>query len=116
MRRLPSEGKSRMVSPSESGPGSVPPPSGAVPSDACVPVASLPRRWVGWALLAAALLAAGGAAAVLCWPASPPADDTAARDADLAEPVLQNPGYVGAQACAACHAERVEQFQATNHL
>src|SRR5262249_42424329 len=27
-----------------------------------------------------------------------------------------NPGYVGWDACAACHAARVSQFQATNHF
>ncbi len=41
---------------------------------------------------------------------------TPASEADE-EPVAQvvNPGYVGMQACVACHADRVAEFQATRH-
>src|SRR5207244_10531027 len=69
-----------------------------------------------WLLLG--LLAVVAAAAVYWWPAGPPATEPAEGrlDNDIEEPVAHNPGYLGAQACAPCHAERVEQFQATNHF
>src|SRR5262249_11498448 len=34
---------------------------------------------------------------------------------DEDEPRVANPGYLGAQACAKCHAARVAEFQATRH-
>jgi tetratricopeptide (TPR) repeat protein len=37
-------------------------------------------------------------------------------DDDLDLPISENPGYVGVQACAPCHATRVAQFQKTNHF
>lgn len=43
---------------------------------------------------------------------------TAESDADshLEEPVIVNPGYVGPQACAECHAERVAQLHGSKHF
>src|SRR5262249_8148077 len=38
------------------------------------------------------------------------------REDDYPEPVIENPGYVGLEACANCHAERVAQFRQTKHL
>src|SRR5262249_40731935 len=34
---------------------------------------------------------------------------------DAAATAVENPGYVGMEACAACHAERVAEFRRTNH-
>ena len=31
------------------------------------------------------------------------------------EPVVLNPGYLGMESCAACHAARVAEFRKTNH-
>src|SRR5205807_2751540 len=36
-------------------------------------------------------------------------------DDDFEDDAVANPGYVGMQACAACHAERVAEFETTNH-
>ena len=48
---------------------------------------------------------------------SPAADDTltALISAPLEVPKIPNPGFVGPDACRACHAERVEEFMHTNH-
>jgi hypothetical protein len=48
-------------------------------------------------------------------PSSSHAPATDPLPLDLDDPVPENPGYVGLHACAACHAERVAQFQKTNH-
>ena len=40
---------------------------------------------------------------------------TPAGDDDLEPPVPVNPGYVGVQACAPCHAKRVEEYKETRH-
>jgi tetratricopeptide (TPR) repeat protein len=45
----------------------------------------------------------------------PVVDVAAPRDDDLEPPPIENPGYVGMEACAACHAGRVDEFRATNH-
>lgn len=37
-------------------------------------------------------------------------------DAPVEKPDLINPGYLGPQACAECHSERVAEFQRTNHF
>ena len=44
-----------------------------------------------------------------------PEPQSDALRSDLVE-VSRNPGYVGLQACAACHAERVAEFQRTSHF
>jgi tetratricopeptide (TPR) repeat protein len=81
-----------------------------------------PERFVrsGWwkPALAAALLAGSTVAWVLFArvPAPTAADAAVSCDGDLEEPPVANPGYVGAQACAACHAERVTECQSTNHF
>jgi tetratricopeptide (TPR) repeat protein len=38
------------------------------------------------------------------------------QDAEVEEPTVPDPGYLGPQACAACHARRVAEFQATSHF
>src|SRR5262249_40238032 len=72
------------------------------------------RRWAPAALLVSAV-AAGTA---LLWPAPRHSVVTSVPIADLESdlPWSVNPGYVGSQVCAACHAERVAQFQKTNHF
>lgn len=44
-----------------------------------------------------------------------PQDSGAAPKIDLSELVARNPGYVGPQACAPCHAKRVAEFLQTAH-
>jgi tetratricopeptide (TPR) repeat protein len=78
-----------------------------------------------WYLLASLLALAGST--VACWQrpvqvAAP--DDSATTAAPLKSaaadettlPVAHNPGYLGPQACAPCHARRVAEFQATRHF
>ncbi|MFL5241723.1 MAG: tetratricopeptide repeat protein [Gemmataceae bacterium] len=73
-----------------------------------------------WPFLAISglLLAAAGALAYWCWPSAQKpvsASASAEEDEDFAVPAVTNPGYVGAQACAACHAQRVADFKTTPH-
>lgn len=67
-------------------------------------------------------VAAGGAAA-FWWRSRDHSTNAAAVSFDLAgveptvdEPGTKNPGYLGPQACAACHAERVAEFRNTSHF
>jgi tetratricopeptide (TPR) repeat protein len=73
------------------------------------------RRWAVAALLAGIVL---GGAIFLRKRASTrlpvPAATLAEDDVDL--PLPENPGYVGPQACAVCHAARVAQLEKTNHF
>ncbi|MGE5192751.1 MAG: tetratricopeptide repeat protein, partial [Deltaproteobacteria bacterium] len=68
--------------------------------------------------LLGALLAGSGAAWAIFGRVPAPATVglTAPFDDDPEEPAVVNPGYVGSQACAACHAERVAECQSTNHF
>jgi tetratricopeptide (TPR) repeat protein len=52
------------------------------------------------------------------WHSSRPTTTTAGadRDADLDEPRSPDPGYVGPQACGACHAARLAEFRQTRHF
>jgi tetratricopeptide (TPR) repeat protein len=73
------------------------------------------RRW-GLAALAAVLLASGATLAYLSWPALPPTTNAGPVDEDDdLEPPRRDPGFVGPQACASCHAERVAGFLKTPH-
>jgi tetratricopeptide (TPR) repeat protein len=78
-----------------------------------------------WCLLASLLALA--ASTVACWqkPVQVAAPDgsattgSALKDAaaeQTAQVVALNPGYLGPQACAACHARRVAEFQGTRHF
>jgi Flp pilus assembly protein TadD len=74
------------------------------------------RRWAVWAVVGA-IVAVGGGVAFWRRPSPPPPVSAAAEDEipfDAAVP--RNPGYLGPQACAACHAARVAEFQATRHF
>ncbi|HJZ91445.1 MAG TPA: multiheme c-type cytochrome, partial [Gemmataceae bacterium] len=57
--------------------------------------------------------------AVVCiwaWPNRKPAVAPAhGPDDEWPDPVVANPGYLGPDACVACHAERVAEFRRTNH-
>jgi tetratricopeptide (TPR) repeat protein len=74
-------------------------------------------------LIAATMLAVGGGAAAYWWWPSPDRaperrslPDLAELNDDPPEPVaVRNPGYVGPQACAPCHAARVAEFLKTPH-
>jgi tetratricopeptide (TPR) repeat protein len=48
--------------------------------------------------------------------APPPGSAVASQNVDFDEPAAPDPGYLGPQACAACHAQRVAEFQATRHF
>jgi tetratricopeptide (TPR) repeat protein len=51
------------------------------------------------------------------WTDDTPRIDVAGADVDdEPEPVVQNPGYLGPDACAECHAKRVAEFRGTNHF
>jgi tetratricopeptide (TPR) repeat protein len=76
------------------------------------------RRWIVRALAGLVVLAVV-VVVILRWPAgrgSQPTAPAAVADDDLAPSVVLNPGYVGAQACAPCHADRVAEFRQTNHF
>src|SRR5437899_401260 len=46
-----------------------------------------------------------------------PARAVATLDEEIDEPAaVANPGYLGPQACAECHAARVAEFQKTSHF
>lgn len=82
------------------------------------------RRWVAPGLVALAL--AAGVFAYFRWRTTdPPAPPPTAALPDITQPepgdepdgphVPINPGYLGPQACAPCHAERVAEFLPTPH-
>jgi len=65
----------------------------------------------------ALLASAGGAGWWYSRPPLPPPINVATRsDEDLEDPRVVNSGYLGPQACAACHAERVAEFLETSHF
>lgn len=73
-----------------------------------------------FALVLLATMVVGLATYVLTsmWPPAPPAKTAVSilDDPDnLVDPVAVNPGYVGARACAPCHAERTGNFLQTRH-
>ena len=63
------------------------------------------------------LVAAIGSAIVLWRPPAPglPGAGLPSEDAHQGVPVVVNPGYLGMEACADCHADRVAEFRKTNH-
>jgi tetratricopeptide (TPR) repeat protein len=67
--------------------------------------------------IAAILLAAGGAV-LLKWrhPSPVPVAVLASEDDEIEEPPAPDPGYVGPEACTACHARRVAEFKTTRHF
>jgi tetratricopeptide (TPR) repeat protein len=76
------------------------------------------RRWFLWAFLGAVAVA-GGAAAFWWWPGNQPSVRAVANlddDVDFDDAPIPNPGYLGPQACAACHAKRLAEFQKTRHF
>src|SRR5262245_52916488 len=72
------------------------------------------QRW--FVVVAVAVIAIGGAAAWWRWQPqqrpAPVAVSLEPKDVDLAP---LNPGYLGPQACAECHSERVAEFLKTRH-
>ncbi|MCS7045774.1 MAG: hypothetical protein NZO58_05415 [Gemmataceae bacterium] len=70
------------------------------------------------------LAAAGGAAlvvaaaAVWLWSRGQPVMSESTDDSELEEftAPIANPGYVGIETCAECHAERVKEVKATRHV
>jgi tetratricopeptide (TPR) repeat protein len=62
---------------------------------------------------------AAACGAVAFWRRSlplPPVQALATADTEDEEPSAPDPGYLGPQACAACHPRRVAEFQTTPHL
>ena len=85
------------------------------------PLAWPVRKPIVWAV--AGVLVVLGIVGVRAWRADPvkTPDDTAIIDTplidnEIVELVVSNPGYLGPQACAECHAERVAEFQGTRHF
>jgi tetratricopeptide (TPR) repeat protein len=75
------------------------------------------RRWAAW-LTVGLLLATSAGAVWYWWPTREPrpvagVEEDAEVEAD--PPAINNPGYLGPQACAACHARRVAEFLKTRH-
>ncbi len=66
----------------------------------------------------AGLLLVGMALAVALWPDQTPPPPTLDDDIEDVEKALAavNPGYVGIDACAACHAPRAAEFKTTRHF
>jgi tetratricopeptide (TPR) repeat protein len=75
-----------------------------------------PRRWLVWT--SAGVLAAAMAAVTFAWrpPPRTPTPAPAGDESEPEEPSAVNPGYVGSEACAACHARRVAEFRNTRHF
>jgi tetratricopeptide (TPR) repeat protein len=71
-------------------------------------------RWAVYVVLG--LLVTGGAA-VVWWRHSPgpPPEFVFDQDEDSDDPLPTDAGYMGPQACAECHARRVNEFLATSH-
>ncbi|MFO0929313.1 MAG: tetratricopeptide repeat protein [Gemmataceae bacterium] len=89
----------------------LPVPGPAVPSSPVRPT----RRW--WAVGAIVALMAATAVGGWWWthrPPAPPSTDAAEEDLDALFAVA-NPGYLGPQACAECHANRLSEFSKTRH-
>jgi tetratricopeptide (TPR) repeat protein len=64
-----------------------------------------------------AVVALAGAVALWWRPRpQPPATAAAGLDLEPDAPPAPDPGYLGPQACVACHAQRVAEFQATRHF
>lgn len=71
------------------------------------------------ALLAAAVALGLIMATAVLWRRSSIPPKMAAHEdgcGELEEQPVENPGYVGLEACAACHAERAAEFRSTNHF
>src|SRR5262245_14976467 len=85
------------------------------PGGAPAPPAPGARRWATWVLLVTAV-AAGAAGAYWWWRPAPPPLSAADDEDDILEPPAAEPGYVGPQACAACHAARAAHLQGTRHF
>src|SRR5439155_15827183 len=73
-----------------------------------------------WAIVVAVGLAVAAGAAYRWWPSSqvpPHPPDVLEEELEPEEPlVIQNPGYLGPESCAPCHAKRVAEFRSTTHF
>lgn len=79
---------------------------------------SLPRwmRWAAWGGVAAVLLI-GGSLAWRLQPVQPPSKKVQPQTTAAVTKRSGNPaGYLGPQACAPCHQQRVADFRKTNHF
>src|SRR5262245_1402288 len=72
------------------------------------------RRWM--VLVVAALAAALAGVGYWQWMSKPAVQEFSHQDEPDSDPVATNPGYVGVQACASCHRERVAEFEHTTHF
>ncbi len=74
------------------------------------------RRWVVSATLILVVVSGLGVA-YWRWPTQETATKSFThQDAPGDDPVAPDPGYVGTQVCAACHSERVAEFEKTTHF
>src|SRR5262245_13921766 len=74
------------------------------------------NSWIIRAVAAVVLLAGLATAAVWFWPSSKTTPSNPADDEVDPLLVVHNPGYLGPDSCAPCHAERVAEFRKTNHF
>jgi hypothetical protein len=81
------------------------------------------RSPLGAVCLVAGLIALASGAAAFWWRhgnaptvGGDQLQNTTVADVDDSLPVVRNPGYLGAQACAPCHSRRVAEFQSTRHF
>src|SRR6516225_5998075 len=74
------------------------------------------RGQLWFIIVAVAVVAAGGAAAWWHWRPKPIAVAAVSLEpVDNGDAAPANPGYLGPQACAECHAQRVAEFLKTRH-
>ena len=77
-------------------------------------------RWTVVGMIVGLAIATGGVVIYRSWSTPPlPVQSTKAIDPEqdaTEKQVASNPGYLGPQACAKCHAERVAEFQQTRHF
>jgi tetratricopeptide (TPR) repeat protein len=78
-----------------------------------------PRQWLGGAVIVLALVA-GGAGALWWWSHRDLPPDTPVNpigdESEWEPPPVAAPGYVGPEACAECHANRVAELRQTRHF
>src|SRR4051812_9423948 len=83
------------------------------------PEGSVARGWAVWVGFATAGVVATALAwfAMGWWFQTPQTPEPLTADGveEIEDRVVHNPGYVGADVCAGCHAARVEKFKGTSH-
>lgn len=76
----------------------------------------LTHRWVVWAGIGVVIAVVAWFATLPRNPEAPAIATVPEQDSAVTTPPVRNPGYVGPQACAPCHADRVAEFRTTRHF